>query len=246
MGNRQDLFFFLDDSGVLDNRAPSNYFCYAGYLIVGKDAKNGCIRKFRSIASELKQQYSVPEIKGSSFNKDYGKQIQDELRLYKCMIKADSCYSLILEVDVRNLLRVDFSNKYSVMRYKNYAVKMLIKKAIERIIENGTIEPDGITNIKVLIDEEHQATNGIYNLKETITSELYDGISNWDYGSYHAPILSNKAQSIINVAYCDSCKAIPVQTADILANLYHNALDQDDKKAQYRYRTKNNVYLPLP
>ena len=70
------------------------------------------------------------------------------------------------------------------------------------------------------IDESPRATNGIYNLKESIIEELQYGITNYDYGCTFSPILFGGLT--VELKYVDSKKNVLVQASDFFVG-YVNA-----------------------
>lgn len=64
-----DVYFFMDDSGVLDFAANEKYFLYCGYMIIGKENKdNYCaniiqlemqLRKNIQMKKKLREKYSI-------------------------------------------------------------------------------------------------------------------------------------------------------------------------------------------
>lgn len=60
------------------------------------------------------------------------------------------------------------------------------------------------------------ATNGYYDLRESIAEELQHGIANFDYGIVHPPLFN--AEVKVKIEYCDSSHNYMIQASDILAN----------------------------
>ena len=213
-------------------------------MIIVNNNKATLLRKYNAVRNEIAEQYPLEEeIKGRIFNKNIGGELRDQLRLYKVM-KSDYCYSLILEVKNKHIYDYILNDKKSKTRYKNYALKMMIKEALLRALNDGVIG-DTRLNIKVLIDEEGQSTNGIYSLEETIRSELFHGVSNFDYGTFHEPIF-HSLDSRVKVDYCSSEIVRPVQTADILANLCYFFLKTPNYNLNYFTNRKNCIFKILP
>ncbi|MCI1895243.1 MAG: DUF3800 domain-containing protein [Lactobacillus sp.] len=236
------VYFFVDDTGVLDVPKHSPFFCYSGYMILGTHHKSDVIRQFSAISNDLKQQYGVSEVKGSTFDKSDKSQLRDEIRLQKVMYKHKSVFPIAVKVNNGELKSNIFSSASNRTRYKNYVLKRLIKAALCHQIQTGLIDPNHALNIKVYIDEETQRTSGLYSLEESIFAEAFDGIQNWNYGMSFAPFLFNRA-SKIRIEYVDSAQNRPVQTADILANLFYYFLENGydisklvgDSKCIYRW-----------
>lgn len=221
-----NIYFFIDDTGVLDVPEHSPFFCYSGYMILGTHHKSDVIRQFSAISNELKRQYLVGEVKGSTFDKTDKSQLRDELRLLKVMYKHKSVFPLTVRVNNARLQQSIFADAANRTRYKNYILKRLVKESICREIASGRINPEHALNIRMFIDEEAQRTSGIYSLEQSIFAEALDGIQNWNYGMMFRPFLFNRSTKI-RINYVDSARNRPVQTADILANLFYYFLENE-------------------
>ncbi len=244
MNRFTDVYFFIDDSGVFDFEKNEEYFLYCGYMIIGNQNKDNLLRKYNSVRDEIAKEYpNEKEIKGRIFNKNIGHELRDQLRLYKVM-KSDYCYSLILKVNNKDIYSYILRDKKSKTRYKNYALKMMIKEALQQALKDGAVE-DTLLNIKILVDEEGQSTNGIYDLEESVRSELFHGVQNFDYGTFYEPLFHNQKSSV-KVTYCRSEVVRPVQTADILANLCYFFLHNDGYNISYFTKRDRCIYKVLP
>lgn len=244
MNRFTDVYFFIDDSGVFDFEKNEEYFLYCGYMIIGNQNKDNMLRKYNSVRDEIAKEYpNEKEIKGRIFNKNIGHELRDQLRLYKVM-KSDYCYSLILKVNNKDIYSYILRDKKSKTRYKNYALKMMIKEALQQALKDGAVE-DTLLNIKILVDEEGQSTNGIYDLEESVRSELFHGVQNFDYGTFYEPLFHNQKSSV-KVTYCRSEVVRPVQTADILANLCYFFLHNDGYNISYFTKHDRCIYKVLP
>lgn len=244
MNRFTDVYFFIDDSGVFDFEKNEEYFLYCGYMIIGNQNKDNLLRKYNSVRDEIAKEYpNEKEIKGRIFNKNIGHELRDQLRLYKVM-KSDYCYSLILKVNNKDIYSYILRDKKSKTRYKNYALKMMIKEALQQALKDGAVE-DTLLNIKILVDEEGQLTNGIYDLEESVRSELFHGVQNFDYGTFYEPLFHNQKSSV-KVTYCRSEVVRPVQTADILANLCYFFLHNDGYNISYFTKRDRCIYKVLP
>lgn len=243
MNQFTDVYFFIDDSGVFDFAKNEEYFLYCGYMVIGNLHKDNLLRAYNSVRDKIAEEYpNEKEIKGRIFNKKIGHELRDQLRLYKVM-KSDYCYSLILEVKNKCIYDYILRGKKSKTRYKNYALKMIVKEALLKALKDGVID-DTLLKIKILVDEEGQSTNGIYGLEESVRSELFHGVHNFDYGTFHEPIF-HEQNSLVKVTYCRSEDVRPVQTADILANLCYFFLHNDYSLNYFTKRDKC-IYKTLP
>lgn len=138
------------------------------------------------------------------------------------------------------------SSKASKGRFTDYAIKRMIKEVIQDLISKNTISEDDDICINIYIDEMTTKSNGYYTLEESITEELYHGISNFNYGCHFKPIL--KGTPKVNIRYQESDKQVGIQMADILANtLIKEAKKKkanDREKFDQKLRLDKTLYLP--
>ena len=106
----------------------------------------------------------------------------------------------------------------------DWAYKMSVKTKFLELIRNGQIVADNITGIYFFVDEHTTATNGIYELQESLEQEFKYGTYNYDWMTFHPPIFPNL--QIVKVEYCNSSTKTLVRAADIVANhIYHEATE---------------------
>lgn len=67
-----------------------------------------------------------------------------------------------------------------------------------------------------VINEHSTATNGRYELRESLAQELLHGTYNWNYSKFYEPILPKNAN--LHLTFCDSNKKPLIRAADIIAN----------------------------
>ncbi|BDR55499.1 DUF3800 domain-containing protein [Xylocopilactobacillus apis] len=148
--------------------------------------------------------------------------------------------SLSATVNIRKVYSNILGDKNSIHRYKDYVLKRLIKKQIQKYILDGSLTETDDLYITICLDEQATATNGIYNLKDSIYEELVEGIHNFDYGTFHNPVMHSKVK--VDVQFCDSSQNYLIQSADILANRVWNSYMRN--KPELREFT-NHVSLHL-
>ena len=108
------------------------------------------------------------------------------------------------------------ADKKSICRYKDYVLKRCVKNKLKRLIADGTISKDEDIKISIYIDEQLTATNGYYDLRDSIMEELQYGIANFDYGIRHPHLFDSEVT--VSIQYCDSSTNYMIQASDILAN----------------------------
>jgi len=128
-------------------------------------------------------------------------------------------------VNQRNVLDRIFLSKKDKQRYLDYAYKIGLKRAFQRLIGDGTINPDEVKRIHVYNDEHSTATNGRYELEQALEQEFKLGTYNMRYDSFFPPIFSDLGR--IDLYFCASDKVTLIRAADIIANrIYYMALNR--------------------
>ena len=204
----QKVYFFFDDSGVLHQKEASGYFVYGGYVFTSREeldvAKHKYIHANRLLKKELSRE---DELKAAGLKPKHKRALFMSVREYEsisCSVEIGRVFSSIL------------SDKKSICRYKDYVLKRCIKAKLLDLIKQGRIRADESISIEVNIDEQLTATDGYYNLQDSIKEELQHGIHNFDYGTFHKPVF--EAEVDITIRYCESKNYYLIQASDILAN----------------------------
>ena len=204
----QHIFFYFDDSGQLHRNDKAGRFVYAGYVFIGRDELNDAKRKYKSINRVTKQATGrTDEIKAYGLLPKYKRFLYNSMRSYQ---------SLSVSVDISRLYERVLCNKKSICRYKDYALKRIIKAKLIELIRLKKILPCEDTILDISIDEQLTASNGHYSLKESVFEELRNGIVNYDYEKNYPPIFTSNLD--VRVAYCVSSVNYMIQASDILAN----------------------------
>lgn len=124
--------------------------------------------------------------------------------------------SVSVIVDISKIYDNILAYKKSICRYKDYILKRCVKKKLQELITDGHISKDKDITVSIFIDEQLTASNGYYDLRDSIMEELRYGIVNFDYGIRHPHVFDSNVT--INIQYCDSSKNYLIQASDILAN----------------------------
>ena len=98
----------------------------------------------------------------------------------------------------------------------DYAYKIAVKRAFENLINIKSLDPNQVERIYFYVDEHTTATNGRYELQESLEQEFKRGTYNYQYDTYYPPIFSNIKD--IQLQYCNSESKLLVRAADIVAN----------------------------
>ena len=223
-----NLFIYSDESGVFDKK-HNDIFVFGGLIFLGKEQKDNYARKYLAAERVLRQQKhpANEELKACKIsNKEKGK-------LYRSMNGAIRFGVIINQKSVLNRV---YQNKKDKQRYLDYAYKIGVKRALQRLINDGIIEKNKIDTIFFYNDEHSTATNGKYELREGLEQELKNGTYNMDYNRYFPPIFEKMEG--IDLYFCDSSKVHLIRAADIVANrIYFMALNGDTEKLEGVYLT---------
>lgn len=229
----QDVFFFFDDSGVLHKKEPSGYFVYAGYVFTNREDMENAKRMYINANKKIKQQHNLKgELKAANLPNKHKRA------LYNCVKEHDSVSIL---VDISKIYDYILEDKKSICRYKDYILKRCVKGKLVNLIETEKISSKEDITLHIFIDEQLTATNGYYDLRDSIREELQYGIINFNYGTKHSHVFDSKV--IVNVQYCDSSKNYLIQASDILANRIWNAYRKQNEKL---LQIANHISLTFP
>lgn len=204
-----NIFVYSDESGVFDVK-HNDLFVFGGVILLSKEDKELLSRKYTSAENRTraKRDYSKQqEIKASFVSNT------DKLELYKAL---SDCYKFGVVVKQKEVNPNIFNDKKSKQRYLDYAYKIGVKRALEELLRNKVIRADDVENIYFFVDEHSTATNGRYELKESLEHEFKHGTFNGSWSIYYPPLFP-KAK-LIDLKFCDSASVLLVRAADIVAN----------------------------
>lgn len=211
-----DIFVYSDESGVFD-KVHNDYFVFGGLIFVGKEEKDIQARKYLNAEKtiRLSGKYGKrDELKASYIsNKDKGK-------LYRSL---NSCIKFGAVIHQNNVNNNIYAHKKSKQRYMDYVFKIALKRAMEQLIDKNIIGVENVENIRIFCDEHTTATDGRYELRESLEQEFKIGTFNFKCMKYYKPIFPNMGN--IDLKFCDSKSVHLVRAADIVANrMYHHAV----------------------
>lgn len=229
----QTITIFLDDSGVLDKSHPVPHFIYGGYVFLSVEEKDHAKRRYIKVVKRLKKLSGRnDELKAATISIESKRKLYSAMNPFRSVaahVKTDRIYDTIL------------SDRRSVHRYKDYVIKMLVKRTLEQLLSENIIKSDEDFRLDLNIDEQPTSTDGYYSLRDSIYEELKNGINNWDYGNARPPLFNNKVE--VNVHYFVSDHNYLGQSADIIANRIWVSYCQDNINMRQR---KNHFLLPFP
>lgn len=216
----QEAIFFFDDSGVLHKNEPSGFFVYAGYVFTDRNDLQAARHKYINANKKLKRALArSDELKAATLTPKHKRALYNSVREYDMVAVV---------VEISKIYDHILAHKKSICRFKDYALKRCVKNKLEQLLNNGTLVKDEAITISIYIDEQLTATNGYYDLRDSIKEELQHGIANFDYGKIHPHLFETDVS--VNIHYCDSSKNYMIQASDILANKIWTSYRTNDKQ----------------
>ncbi len=228
-----NIFVYSDESGVFDY-LHNNYFVFGGIIFLSRNEKDIATRKYLNAERTLRRNRSYDkcqELKAVYLsNADKGKLFRSSAQYQR--------FGII--INQNKVHKQIFSNKKDKQRYLDFAYKIGLKNVFEHLIRQKQIKPDEIENLYVNVDEHTTATNGLYELQESLEQEFKNGTYNWNYNVYFPPIFTNLNR--VSVSFCNSEHMPLIRAADIIANrLYYLACNNQLALARQNLCLK---YLP--
>ncbi|MDG3180609.1 DUF3800 domain-containing protein [Streptococcus suis] len=225
------ISIFIDDSGVFHSN--HNYFVYAGFCFITEEDRLSAKKRYRSLNTKIKKAKAIEgELKASSIERKHKNS------LFK-VLKDEISFSV--SVNLSNVQTNVMMDKKSRQRFKDYALKRVVKNLFKKLIVQGLISKTDDIELFVNIDQQGFATNGLYGLGDGILEELKYGITNFNYGTFYPPILEGKF--IVHTKSCVSENDYLIQAADILAN---RILNSYEKQMSELRDIPNHTFLNLP
>lgn len=222
-----ELYIYSDESGVLD-KIHNDYYTYGGLIFTTKENRDAYSRKYLSAERKIANAYEKNmELKACRIKN------KDKNKLYKVVRPCIKFGSIINQ---KKLLDQLFDNKKSKQRYLDYAYKIALKHAFQSMSAVGTLNLSEVNKLNIFVDEHTTATNGMYELRESLLQEFKYGTFNMHYNKYYPPIFNNLQD--ISLQYCNSEKKPLIRAADIVANrLYYAATNH------IRIDPKSELYI---
>ena len=226
----QELFFYIDDSGVLHRNSGDRFFIYAGYAFKSKRAKDAALAKYRAAEAKFgnrKHELKACRLKAKS--KRFLNSVLSDNESFGCVVQIGKVYGRILQ------------DRQSIHRFKDYCIKLAIKSKIQSLLRTRAISADEDTNIRLFIDNQPTSTNGYYNLCESIREEFQSGVENFNYSTHHAPIFRSHIE--VTATFCDSAKTVLIRASDLLANALYSKYNH---QVEPRLRHAHYCQIDLP
>ena len=230
-----NIYVYSDESGVFD-KEHNDYFVFGGLILLGTEDKENWSRKYSSVEKILRANKGVAadyELKATQVtNKEKGK-------LFRAL---NGCYKFGVVIREKNVLDRIYLSKKDKQRYLDYAYKIAVKRAFENLIQDGIINPDEVERLYFYVDEHTTATNGKYELEESLEQEFKLGTYNYRYDTYYPPIF--KKMKDVQLEYCNSESKLLVRAADIVENKIFYLARNEKRKELRDIQNLNVIYLP--
>lgn len=214
-----NIYVYSDESGVFD-RIHNEYFVFGGIVFFSAEEKEKRTRMYLSVEKQIRRSEKIEagkEVKATSISN------KSKASLFRSL---NNVYKFGAVIDQKRILPEIFDNKKSKQRYLDYAYKISVKRFFQNMIAEGIINPKEVDNIYFYIDEHTTATNGLYELKESLEEEFKHGTFNFRYDAFYPPIFPNLKS--VTVTFCNSSSKALVRAADIVANrLFYRAVTQN-------------------
>ena len=224
-----ELIVYADESGTFD-KEHNNIFTFGGVICIGKECKDIETRKYLKAERDLRLK---PENKVKDELKACKLSNKDKGKLFRSL---NNVIKFGVVVEQKRVLDRIFDSKKDKQRYLDYVFKIGLKRCFERLAYSKLITLSDVRSLNIYVDEHTTATNGRYELKESLEQEFKNGTYNLQYSKYYEPIFKNL--EIINLHYCNSEKQALIRAADIVANrIYYHAIN--DKLAE----VENKIYI---
>lgn len=221
IGGIMNIYIYSDESGVFD-KVHNDIFVFGGIIILGTEEKAVWSRKYSNVEKLLRKSKGVGkgyELKATRVtNKEKGK-------LFRSL---NQCHKFGVVIDQTRVLDRIFEGKKDKQRYLDYAYKIAVKRAFEHLIADNIIIPEEVERLYFYVDEHTTATNGKYELKESLEQEFKHGTYNQQYSKYFPPIFPDLKD--VQLSFCNSESTRLVRAADIVANrIYYLAGDRNNE-----------------
>ena len=204
-----NIYLYSDESGVLDKH-HNDFYIFAGLLFLSKEERDNCSRKYLAAENTIRKiehKFRKSEIKANTItNKSKNKLFRSLNQVHK--------FGIVIRQ--KEILDKIFQSKKSKQRYLDWAFKMAVKAKFESLIASGEIIPEEVKQLYFFVDEHTTATDGVYELRESLEEEFRYGMFGCNYTTFFPPIFPQLLE--VQLKHCDSKSNILIRSADIVAN----------------------------
>ena len=202
-----DLFVYSDESGVFDY-VHNDYYVYGGLILLGKEEKDCCERKYRKAEQSIAHHYPKgAELKASLIDNGH------KAKLFRAV---NQYYKFAIVINQSQVIKETFNNKKSKQRYLDFAYISGIKEVLNSMIKDNIFAIESIANMHFYVDEHSTATDGCYELREGLLQVFREGLFNFKSQTYCKPLFPD--MNSLDLQFCNSAKKTLIRTSDIIAN----------------------------
>ena len=216
-----NIYVYSDESGVFD-KVHNNIFVFGGLIILGSNSKEKWSRRYSAIEKNIRKSsdYNIDcELKATKISN------HDKNKIFRSL---NNCYKFGVVIDQQRIHTNIFDTKKDKQRYLDYAYKIAVKRALEKMICNKIIEKSDVDRMFFYVDEHTTATNGCYELEQALEQEFKSGTFNFNYCVHYPPLFPGLKE--LHLELCNSQSKLLVRAADIVANKIY-------------YIARNNIIL---
>lgn len=201
------LYIFSDESGVFDP-IHHDFFVFGGLIFKDKCEMDNALRRYRAAEKTIrkKEKYkNMPELKASFIGNAEKRSL----------FNIGNPYARFGAVVNLKRLRSFSTNKKDKQRYMDFAYKLAVKHALKEMLGYKEIDQNDASGIFFYVDEHATATNGRYDLEQSMFKEFFTGMYTNSF-TWIPPMLPGLTS--LEVKYRDSTSSPLVRCADIIAN----------------------------
>lgn len=200
-----NIFVYADESGVFD-RIHNDVFVLGGLIFLGNDERDEGQRRYRSVE---KVQRRAGAARGHREMKAIYLTNKEKSSMFRAM---NPYHRFGVVVNQQNVLTNIFENKKSKQRFLDYVFKRGLKSALQNMLIRQEIKAEDVENIYVFMDEHTTATDGRYELGESLESEFKTGTYNQTWNRFFPPLFPG--MKAVQLQLKDSCQDSLVRAAD--------------------------------
>lgn len=204
-----DIYVYSDESGVFDV-LHNDIYVFGGIIFLSKTEKDTQTQKYIGAEKNIRKSENASpnqELKAASLSN------KSKSKLFKSL---SSCEKFGVIIHQRLLNENIFLSKKAKQRYLDYAYKIAIKRKFQHLINTKKIDPHSVENIYFFIDEHTTATNGRYELRESMLQEFKEGMFTTNYQKFKPPIFPQLKN--LTLCFRNSAQTALIRAADIIAN----------------------------
>ena len=146
-----------------------------------------------------------------------------------------------MAIKISNLKSYILADKKSRQRFKDYALRRIVKKLFQSLIDQGLVDPEQEIELHVNIDQQGFATNGLYGLGDAFLRNYTKVSTILIMELFYPPILTGDFNVLTRS--CVSENDYLIQAADILANRIWNSYVQNNVSLR---TIPKHIHLWLP